>query len=162
MASISKAGLRLAHSQSQPGTSRHHGPSAAAHHDESLLPLSPSLSANGGGFPLSPGLGPSSSSAASGAATPQTSAAVASAAGGATSGSTNIEQFAESFIAKVSLRLGEVVNRTFVPAPHGPGGAVDKQLELAEAPYGGNSVNWKGRPAPRLVKAKEFGERIAA
>ena len=161
MASISKAGLRLAHSQSQPGTSRHHGPSAAAHHDESLLPSSPALSV-GGGFPLSPGLGPSSSSAvASGAATPQTPTA-AVAGGAASSSSTNIEQFAESFIAKVSLRLGEVVNRTFVPAPHGPGGAVDKQLELAEAPYGGNGVTWRGRPAPRLVKAKEFGERIAA
>ncbi|GAA5878903.1 hypothetical protein JCM3774_004365 [Rhodotorula dairenensis] len=155
MASISKAGLRLTHSQSQPGTSRTGGASAAHNqqNDASML-LSPSLAHHGNFPPASSSLGASS---ASGTATPQPSLG-----GGPASSATNIEQFAESFIAKVSLRLGEVVNRTFVPAPHGPGGAVDKQLELAEAPYGGSAVSWKGRPAPRLVKAKEFGERIAA
>lgn len=73
-----------------------------------------------------------------------------------------MHQLAESYVGKVSLRLGEAVNKVFLPMPTGPGGIVDKQAEKAEGAYGGSAVVVKGRPAPRVARAKEVGEIIAA
>lgn len=149
MASFGRSGrgLALGHSQSQPGTSR---ATATAVIGAGSLPP--------GGLP-SPSI-PSIATlggSVSGTATPSTAATLA--AGGT---GVQLHQLAESYVGKVSLRLGEAVNKVFLPMPTGPGGIVDKNAEKAEGAYGGSAVVAKGRPAPRVARAKEVGEIIAA
>jgi hypothetical protein len=76
-------------------------------------------------------------------------------------GGVQLHQLAESYVGKVSLRLGEAVNKVFLPIPHGPGGMPNKEMEKAEGPYGGTVASWKGRSAPRVMKAREVGDLIA-
>jgi hypothetical protein len=48
----------------------------------------------------------------------------------------------ESYVGKVSLRLGEAVNKVFLP--------------LA----GTTEIVWNGRTAPRVARTKELGELV--
>ncbi|BGP33936.1 hypothetical protein JCM10296v2_005745 [Rhodotorula toruloides] len=151
MASFGRSGrgLALGHSQSQPGTSR-----ATA----TAVIGAGSLPGGGGGLP-SPSIASIATlgGSVSGSATPSTAATLA--AGGT---GVHLHQLAESYVGKVSLRLGEAVNKVFLPMPTGPGGIVDKAAEKQEGAYGGSGVVVKGRPAPRVAKAREVGEIIAA
>ncbi|PRQ71939.1 hypothetical protein AAT19DRAFT_10054 [Rhodotorula toruloides] len=150
MASFGRSGrgLALGHSQSQPGTSR-----ATA----TAVIGAGSLPGGGGGLP-SPSIASTATlgGSVSGTATPSTAATLAAGQG------VQLHQLAESYVGKVSLRLGEAVNKVFLPMPTGPGGIVDKVAEKAEGAYGGSGVVVKGRPAPRVAKAREVGEIIAA
>lgn len=55
-----------------------------------------------------------------------------------------LHQLEESYVGKVSLKLGEAVNRVFMAG----GGPTSGE------------IGFKGRPAPRVVKTREFGEII--
>ncbi|BGP26327.1 hypothetical protein Rt10032_c10g4359 [Rhodotorula toruloides] len=153
MASFGRSGrgLALGHSQSQPGTSR---ATATAVIGAGSLP---GVGGGGGSASLSIASTATLGGSASGSATPVTAATLASGGTGV-----QLHQLAESYVGKVSLRLGEAVNKVFLPMPTGPGGMVDKQAEKAEGAYGGSAVVVKGRPAPRVAKAREVGEIIAA
>ncbi|GAA6033893.1 hypothetical protein JCM8097_000390 [Rhodosporidiobolus ruineniae] len=167
-----RRGIALGSSQSQPGLSRS---SSAA-----IPPLSlagdgtPGAgSANGAGSPVLSGTATPAQAyaAANGAAPP--SGVPAPAAAPATNGhghghghgggqaGVQLHQLAESYIGKVSLRLGEAVNKVFLPIPTGPGGIPNKEQEKMEAPYGGSAVVVKGRTAPRVAKSREVGELIS-
>ncbi|GAA5877384.1 hypothetical protein JCM8547_003016 [Rhodosporidiobolus lusitaniae] len=76
-------------------------------------------------------------------------------------GGVQLHQLAESYVGKVSLRLGEAVNKVFLPIPTGPGGIPIKEQERLEAPYGGTAAGWKGRSAPRVARSREVGELIS-
>ncbi|GAA6015200.1 hypothetical protein JCM10207_003640 [Rhodosporidiobolus poonsookiae] len=143
-----RRGLALGHSQSQPGTTR----AGAA------LATDGAATVSGGSPVLSSGTAtPAQAYAAANGGTPVPSP-------GAAAGPTGVQlhQLAESYVGKVSLRLGEAVNRVFLPVPTGPGGIPNKDLERAEAPYGGSGVACKGRTAPRVLRAKEAGEMMAS
>ncbi|GAA5983491.1 hypothetical protein JCM11641_005827 [Rhodosporidiobolus odoratus] len=144
-----RRGLTLGHSTSQPGSAR-----------SSSLPPGPAASgsvgpASAGGSPI---LGP-------GTATPAQVYAQANGAtapsGGGGGGGVQLHQLAESYVGKVSLRLGEAVNKVFLPIPNGPGGIPNKEQERGEAPYGGSGCSWKGRSAPRVTRSREVGEVVA-
>ncbi|BGP18318.1 hypothetical protein JCM10213_008492 [Rhodosporidiobolus nylandii] len=137
-----RRGLTLGSSQSQSGAVR----------SSSLPPVGTGAPVSGAGVVGgSPVLG-------SGTATPAQAYAQANGAGG---GGVQLHQLAESYVGKVSLRLGEAVNKVFLPIPNGPGGIPNKEQEKAEAPYGGSAHGWKGRSAPRVLRSKEVGELIA-
>ena len=175
MASFGRGrGLALGSSQSQPGTSRATATAVRANS------LGPDLALGGGGGGAigappsrSPVLG-APPLAHPGAATPVTAAgglpgahghahALGSHANVSAKGqNVQLHQLAESYVGKVGLRLGEAVNKVFLPVPTGPGGIVDKAADKAEGPFGGHAVVCKGRAAPRLARAKEVGELITA
>ncbi|GAA5842054.1 hypothetical protein JCM11251_001999 [Rhodosporidiobolus azoricus] len=134
----------------------------------SVPPLgSPALPASGAASPVLGGSGaatPAQAYAAANGATTVPVPAAPSGVVGHASGPTGVQlhQLAESYVGKVSLRLGEAVNKVFLPIPNGPGGIPNKEMERAEAPYGGSGAAWKGRPAPRVFRSREVGEMIAA
>ncbi|GAA5999189.1 uncharacterized protein JCM10292_001653 [Rhodotorula paludigena] len=160
MASFGRGGrgLALGGTQSQPGTSRAtavgvHGAVGGAAGSAGLAGVANSS------------VKPNASSAAhSGAATPLGGTHAATPGVGGTSGhaSVQLHQLADSYVGKVSLRLGEAVNKVFLPPPMGAGGVLDKTAEKAEGAFGGVASTFKGRPAPRLARAKEVGEAITA
>ncbi|GAA5903340.1 hypothetical protein JCM6882_008139 [Rhodosporidiobolus microsporus] len=157
-----RRGLALGHSQSQPGAARSSSVPPLAHGHGS-----PALPASGAGSPVLAGSGAATPAqayaAANGGALPPASvAATPSGAGGPSVTGVQLHQLAESYVGKVSLRLGEAVNKVFLPIPNGPGGISNKEMERAEAPYGGSGAAWKGRPAPRVLRSREVGEMIAA
>ncbi|KDE04656.1 hypothetical protein MVLG_04954 [Microbotryum lychnidis-dioicae p1A1 Lamole] len=87
-----------------------------------------------------------------------TSSAVTSStsAGGTTSSTTvlssaavtpALHQLEESYVGKVGLKLGEAVNKVFVPGS-------------ATAPGGASEVVLNGRPAPRVTMARQCGELV--
>ncbi|GAA5944613.1 hypothetical protein JCM3775_005851 [Rhodotorula graminis] len=172
MASFGRGrGLALGSSQSQPGTSRATATAVRA------ISLGPDVALGGGGGAFggaqpsrSPVLG-ATPLAHSGAATPVTALGGAHGHAHALGQHANVSakgqnvqlhQLAESYVGKVGLRLGEAVNKVFLPVPTGPGGIVDKAADKAEGPFGGHAVVCKGRAAPRLARAKEVGELITA
>ncbi|BGP50109.1 hypothetical protein JCM10450v2_006020 [Rhodotorula kratochvilovae] len=166
MASFGR-GLALGSSQSQPGMSRATATavraSAVGGADYGTGALTPAGGAAAGS--RSPVLGATTSftpAAHSGTATPSSGAHAHGHGHGHHAPSVQLHQLAESYVGKVGLRLGEAVNKVFLPLPTGPGGIVDKAAEKAEAPFGGHAVAWKGRAAPRLARAKEVGELITA
>ncbi|GAA5935035.1 hypothetical protein JCM1841_000101 [Sporobolomyces salmonicolor] len=139
-------GLALGHSVSQPGSSRSAssglGTGGGAH--EGLV------SSAGAGSPVF-----------GGGATPGT--ATPSVAASSTAGQPQLHQLAESYVSKVSLRLGEAVNRVFLPGQGGVAGAQADKLEgiffvgaaAAQGAFGG-----KGRASPRVVRSREVGELV--
>ncbi|GAA5910521.1 hypothetical protein JCM5296_003686 [Sporobolomyces johnsonii] len=139
-------GLALGHSVSQPGSSRSassgFGTGGGAHDG---------LASSGGAG--SPVLG--------GGVTPGT--ATPSVAASSTAGQPQLHQLAESYVSKVSLRLGEAVNRVFLPGQGGVAGAQADKLEgvffvgaaAAQGAFGG-----KGRASPRVVRSREVGELV--
>ncbi|GAA5846180.1 hypothetical protein JCM9279_005849 [Rhodotorula babjevae] len=177
MASFGRGrGLALGSSQSQPGTSRATATAVRANS------LGPDVALGGGSGAFGSGGAPASRSpvlgatplAHSGAATPVTAVGGLAGAHGhahalgshanvsAKGQNVQLHQLAESYVGKVGLRLGEAVNKVFLPVPTGPGGIVDKAADKAEGPFGGHAVVCKGRAAPRLARAKEVGELITA
>lgn len=74
-----------------------------------------------------------------------------------------IHQLAESHVSQISLRLSETVNKVFMPSLHGAAGQQADKLEGAffvPSSAVQEATGGKGRPCPRVVKSREFGEML--
>lgn len=135
--STGAAGLRAVpslagaqHSHSQPPSSRQHEPPASS--GGSAAPAHKFQPTSAGSKP--------SPAPTSGAHTPL---------GGGRNGPLALHQLEESYVGKVGSRLGEAVNRVFVPAPAGATAAT-------------GDVVYNGRSAPKWIKAREVGGMVVS
>lgn len=76
-----------------------------------------------------------------------------------------VHQLAESHVSQISLRMSETVNKVFMPSAHGAAGQQQDKLEgtfFVPTSAVQDATGGKGRPCPRVVKSREFGEMIVA
>ncbi|GAA5902734.1 uncharacterized protein JCM6883_007223 [Sporobolomyces salmoneus] len=74
-----------------------------------------------------------------------------------------VHQLAESHVSQISLRMSETVNKVFMPSAHGTVGQQQDKLEgcfFVPSNAVQEATGGKGRPCPRVVKSREFGQMI--
>ncbi|GAA5881248.1 hypothetical protein JCM16303_004863 [Sporobolomyces ruberrimus] len=74
-----------------------------------------------------------------------------------------VHQLAESHVSQISLRMSETVNKVFMPSAHGIAGQQADKLEgtfFVPSSAVQEATGGKGRPCPRVMKSREFGEML--
>ncbi|GAA5937602.1 uncharacterized protein JCM15063_002064 [Sporobolomyces koalae] len=77
----------------------------------------------------------------------------------------HVHQLAESHVSQISLRLSETVNKVFMPSAHGTAGVQADKLEgtfFVPSSAVQEATGGKGRPCPRVIKSREFGEMLVS
>ncbi|GAA5961667.1 hypothetical protein JCM3765_000468 [Sporobolomyces pararoseus] len=142
-------GLALGQSVSQPAQSRSSS-STATTTNGPTIPHAPVRSAS-----THPSLLPSHSHSHSGTTTPISEPPIRS--------TSQIHQLSESHVSQISLRMSETVNKVFMPSLHGAQGQQQDKLEgcfFVPTSTVQEATGGKGRPCPRVIKSREFGEMI--
>ncbi|GAA6023809.1 hypothetical protein JCM11491_000553 [Sporobolomyces phaffii] len=144
-------GLALGQSVSQPAQSR-----AAASGSTPAATVVPLTHAHSGA--TTPTLAESGASSLA-------SSSTAAPGGARASTAPHVHQLAESHVSQISLRMSEMVNKVFMPSAHGTAGQQADKLEGAffvPSSAVQEATGGKGRPCPRVVKSREFGETLVA
>lgn len=142
-------GLALGQSVSQPAQSRSSNTTTTSG-GGGTIPHAPVRSAS-----THPSLLPSHSHSHSGTTTPISEPPIRS--------TSQIHQLSESHVSQISLRMSETVNKIFMPSLHGTQGQQQDKLEgcfFVPTSTVQEATGGKGRPCPRVVKSREFGEMI--